>query len=119
MAWSIPWNLIGTWVSGDVGGYTVYTDRFGRKTVFPKSPPEKPPTTAQLAQRARFAAAQSAWSQLSASEKANLEAACRRLSLSLTGQNLFMKASLMNMDSALRTVERQSGITLPAAPYVT
>jgi hypothetical protein len=36
----------------------------------------------------------------------------------MTGQNLYLKAALRNMDSAVRTVERQSGIPLPTVPYI-
>jgi hypothetical protein len=118
VAWSIPWNLLGTWVSGDLGGYTIYTDRFGRKNVFEKSPPEKPPTPAQIHQRARFKQAQAAWRALTPQERDNLETATRRLSIPMTGQNLYLKAALRNMDSAVRTVERQSGIPLPTVPYI-
>lgn len=118
MAWSVPWNLLGLIVSGDVGAFTIYTDRFGRKTAFPKAPPEKPPSTDQLLQRSRFATAQAAWSALTDHEKAALEAACRNLSIPLTGQNLYIKVALTNRQSAADTVAEQSDIALPPIPYV-
>lgn len=119
MAWSIPWQILGLTVSGDVGGFTIYTDRYNRKVVFPKSPPEKPPSEEQIALRSRFTEAQSAWSVLNASNKAALEEACRKLSVPMTGQNLYIKVALTNDQGALETLERQSGITLPAIPYIT
>jgi len=118
MAWSVPWNLLGLQVSGDVGGFTIYTDRFGRKTVFPKAPPEKPPSSFQLDVRRRFKSAQAAWSALSSEEKANLESACTKTSLPLTGQNLYLSIALKNDQDGRLTIQRQSGITLPEIPYV-
>ncbi|MCH7687828.1 MAG: hypothetical protein IH899_14285 [Planctomycetes bacterium] len=118
MAWSVPWNLLGLIVSGDVGAFTIYTDKHGRKTVFPKSPPEKPPSVDQIAQRSRFATAQAAWSALTDQEKADLEAACRKLSIPLTGQNLYIKVALTARQSAADTVASQSNIALPPIPFV-
>jgi len=116
MAWSIPWDLLGLVVHGDVGGYTVYTDRFGRKTVFPKLPPEKPHTERQRVQRQRFQQAVKAWKTLSEQEKKALEDAARKLSLVMTGQNLFISIALKHGKELKETIEAQSGITLPAIP---
>lgn len=118
VAWVIPWNLIAANISGDIGGYTIYTDRFGRPTVFPKSPPEKPPSPAQVLQRRRFADSHSLWQQLPSAEKRALEDACRKLSVNMTGKNAFMSACLLNRDDNLQTLSRQSGIPLPPATYI-
>jgi len=116
VAWTIPWHLIGMQVSGDVGDFSIYTDRFGRKVVYPKAPPEKPPTAAQTARREAFKAAQQSWSALSSEAKANLEEACRVLSMPLTGQNLWISAVMRQDTTAYRTVAAQSGIALPDLP---
>ena len=113
MPWTVPYNLLGIWVSGDLGGLTIYTDRFGRKTAFPKSPPEKPPTQNQIDQRERFRAAQAAWSSLTTIEKENLEDAVKKVSLCMTGQNVYMSAKMMGNTEFWKTLQRQSGITLP------
>ncbi len=113
MAWSIPWNLIGLSVSGDFGDVTIYTDRFGKKVVFPKSPPKKPASPAQVIQRAAFRSAQSNWSSLSPQEKKNLELSTQILSLCMTGQNLWIHVLLKGSITLLSTIERQSGVTLP------
>ncbi len=118
MAYTAPWQLMGIWVSGDVGGITIYTDQRGRKTAFPKSPPEKPPSEKQIHQRARFRTAQVAWSNLTDTEKRNLEEACIRTSLVLTGQNLYISASLRNDDEGLVTVSRQANVPLPTVTYI-
>jgi hypothetical protein len=114
MAWSIPWNLIGLTVSGDVGDYTIYTDRYGRKVAYPRQPPEVPRTEAQAAQRDKFQAAQASWAALTAEQKAALETACKNLSMPLTGQNLWISATLRRDAASYATVANQSGITLPA-----
>jgi hypothetical protein len=114
MAFTIPFQILGAQVSGDLGGYTIYTDMKGQKVVFPKSPPEKPPSSAQLFYRARFTAAQSNWKALSLADKESLELACRRLSLPMTGQNLYVSVQLKNDVDAYATIEMQSGIQLPA-----
>jgi hypothetical protein len=113
VAWTVPWNLIGLTVSGDVGDFTIYTDRYGKKVAYPRQPPEVPRTPAQATQRDAFAAAQSSWAALTPAEKASLEDACRVLSLPLTGQNLWISTVLRRDRPAYETVAQQSGITLP------
>lgn len=105
-------------ISGDVGGFTIYTDRFGRKVVFPKSPPEKPPSTEQLRQQTRFKTAQASWKSLSEIEVKNLEDACKKTNVPMTGQNLWIHTALTNDQEAMRTIQRQSGITLTIPAYV-
>jgi hypothetical protein len=105
---------MGLQVSGDFADLTIYTDRYGRKVPFLKSPPKEPPSPAQVAQRASFRAAQQSWAALSASQKAALEDACRRTSIPLTGQNLWIHTKMKLDDAAYHTIERQSGINLPS-----
>lgn len=118
MAWSVPWNLIGLQVSGDVGGFTVYTDRYGQKVVFPKSPPEEPPSEKRIAQRNRFKLAQEDWQSLDQQTKADLEEMCRRASVPLTGQNLWIHSALTNDADAMRTLMDQTGITTPVPEFI-
>ncbi len=118
MAVTAPWQLLGIWVSGDVGHYTIYTDMHGRKVVFPKSPPEKPPSANQIHQRARFKAAQAAWAALTDQEKQQLEDASKRGSLVMTGQNLFVRVALRNENQALICLARQTSTTLPTVEFI-
>jgi hypothetical protein len=118
MAWSVPWNLIGLQVSGDVGGFTIYTDRHGRKVVFPKAPPEKPPTQRQLQQRSRFRAAQRSWAALSLDDKAKLEEMTKKASAPMTGQNLWIHSALTADNPAIETLEAQTGITVPKPEFI-
>lgn len=116
MAWTFPPALLGIAVAGDCGDLTMYTDRYGQKVWFPKSPPKKPASPKQIALRAAFKAAQGQYMNLTAEEKLNLENACRRTSIPLTGQNLFIHTVLTRDKDAYHTIQRQSGLTLPL-PY--
>lgn len=118
MAWSIPWDLIGLQVSGDVGGFSIYTDRFGKKVVYPKAPPEKPPSAEQTHLRSRFATAQADWMSQTAEVKADLEEMCRKANVPMTGQNLWISVALKNDASAMLTLQRQTGIVTPIPEYV-
>jgi hypothetical protein len=115
---TIPWNLLGFRVMGDLGGFTIYTDRFYRKVWYPRAPPHKPPSAAQRHFRARFKAAVAAWKSLSDSDKAALERAVHTLSLCLTGQNLFTSCALRSAFEAYETIGRQSSEVLPPLPVI-
>lgn len=106
-------NLIGLRIQGDIGEYTTYTDRYGRKVVYYYTPPAKPPTAAQVRCRARFAYAHALWKNLTDQEKEALEDCSRALSLPMTGKNIYMSASLRQRNTQYLTLQRQSGITLP------
>ena len=114
----IPWALLGFNLSGDIDGLSIYTDARRRKIVYPKSPPNTPPSPAQVHQRARFRTAQQLWKNLSAAEHEALEDACRAASLVMGGCALFISACLTNSNDNLQTLAAQVGIPLPNAPYV-
>lgn len=118
MAFTIPWQVMGIWVSGDIGDLTIYTDRFGRKVAFPKAPPQEPPSEAQVHQRGRFRRAQVAWKALTDAEKKQLEIASIRGSLVMTGQNLFMSVALRDDNTALQTLARQTKTVLPTVDFI-
>lgn len=118
MAYTLPLQLFGVWVSGDVDGLTIYTDRFGRKVAFPKAPPEKPPSDLQTHQRNRFRDAQVAWNALTPGQKKQLEDAAEKGSLVMTGQNLYISVALRNDSTALATLARQTDTTLPTVPFI-
>ena len=111
-------GLLGIEVQGDIGPWTVYTDRFGRKKWFLFSPPTKPATEKQVAQRNRFKTAQANWKNLTAAQKFDLEEACLKLSIVMTGQNLFISAQLTGKQDALQVIARQTNLNLPTAPIV-
>ncbi len=114
MAFTVPVNILGIQVSGDLGGLTIYTDRFGKKVPFPKSPPKEPPSPQQSHQRAKFAAAQKEWSTQTDQVKKDYEDLCRITNVPMTGQNLWIHTALRNDFTALETLQRQSGISVPS-----
>lgn len=105
---------MGTTVSGDLGDYTIYTDRYGRKVAYPRSPPTKPPSESQVIQRARFAAAIADWIALAEDTRFDWERASLRSSICMTGHNLYIHFALVRHDRVRQTLERQTGLTLPA-----
>jgi len=118
MAWAVPWNLIGQTVSGDIGDLTIYTDRYGQKVAFPKAPPEKPPTFAQLWQRARFATAVRTWRELDEAARNLWEQMTLRLSLQMTGHNAWITCSFRHDEQLVETLRQQSGYPLTSPPPV-
>jgi hypothetical protein len=113
MAKSHPPDLLGLNVSGDLGAYTLYTNRNRKLVVYPRSPPQVPATPQQLAQRARFAAAIANWTAAPAATKYAYEAITLRLSIPMTGLNLWIALSFRNDQQLLDTLTRQSAIYAP------
>lgn len=115
-----PWenllHLLGFVTWGDLAGLTLHTCKKGRVIVFRKTYPDKPPTEAQLKCRARFAEVSAQWHDLPPAARARWELATRRLSLCLTGYNLWMYMGVRKDMATIRTIERQSGLKL-LPPY--
>jgi len=116
MALGVPASLLGWIVSGDIGGYTCYTDRHMRKVVFPAAPPKVPRSILQAHQRQFFAIASADWQQLSPETQQAYERASKKLSLPMAGRNLFFSLAFRQDDQLRRTLERQSRETLPMPP---
>lgn len=111
----ITW--LGMYISGDVGGYTVYTTRRGKIVWYPASPALKPPSPLQQKQRLRFKLAQANWRLLSPALVATWEHLTKVLCLPLTGQNLFISLSLRPNNDALTSATRKAGVVLsPPTP---
>lgn len=105
-------------VAGDVGGYTLYTDRWGRKTLFPQSPPTIPPSAMQIVQRSRFQTAVANWVAELSSVKRAWERMSLRANVVMTGHNLYVSYSLSGDQSALNTLISQTGVVLPLPVFV-
>lgn len=105
-------KLLGRRPTGDLGPYTIYTTRRGAMVIFPRSPPQKPPSTKQISQRQSFSAAADGWANLTAQLKLNWTTAAKRAHLNITGHNLYFWYVLIGDNATIKTVERQSGITL-------
>ncbi len=118
MALGIPANLLGIMISGDIGDFTLYTDRYGRKVVFQKAPPDKPPSVLQSLQRGRFRTAMANWKAADSQVRLDWESASLRTSLCMTGLNMWLHFSLKGRVEGLSTISDQSGITLAMPPAV-
>jgi len=118
MAYSIPWNMIAVEASGDLAGFTLYTDMHGRKVVFPKTPPEVPETPNQRRWRDRFRAAVLNWKAAPHQLRAAFEAVSLKASLCMTGHNLWVSLSLTQDAGLCATLARQTGIPIELPPPV-
>lgn len=105
-------SMLGLTVSGDIGGVTIYTDRFQRKVSYEKAPPQKPASENQRRLRDNFKAAQAQYSALDASEKADWETLVCRANLCMTGQNLLIHVALKHSFGLLDTLMQQTGISV-------
>jgi hypothetical protein len=117
MGWGNNASLWGLEVSGDIGPLSVYTDRFGKKVAYPKSPPKEPPSEKQIQQRARFRSAQVEYTGLTDPEKLAYEQLVQAASLCMTGQNLFIHVALRNTFGTLNTLQTQWGISVTPPTY--
>lgn len=109
-------NLLGIEISGDLGDLTLFRDRFGKLISFQKSPPNKPASALQQAQRARFQCLVRAWTSLPESQRAAYELASRSLSLMCTGHNVWMHVGLTGAYDELATIARLSKQSLEPPP---
>lgn len=101
---------------GDVGPLTSYTNKRGI-VMFLKAWLRDPASPKQIAHRDRIRACAANWKAAPKTTRENYERATKKLSLYLNGYNLWVCAS-MNLDgrSAIPTLERQTGVTLPLPP---
>lgn len=105
-------KFVGIAPTGDLGPLTCYTSRRAGTVWFLKSPPTTPATGWQRRQRNRFRLAAQAWRALDEDTRNRWAAACRRAGLYLSGYNLWIWWQLRRQRAALRTIERQSGVSL-------
>lgn len=105
-------RFLGMRPTGDLGPLTIYTNKRGRMTSFPKSPPLSPPSNLQHAQRNRFRLVGELWQTLPLEKRREWQTVADRASLYCTGFNLFLYYQICRDRLAIRTLERQTGIPL-------
>ncbi len=105
-------KLLGFNPTGDLGPLTAYTSRRHGNVWFQKSPPQKPPSIHQVRQRDRFRFAARAWRNLDEKIRQNWQTAARLCHLTVHGYSLFLYWQLTRNRAAIRTIERQSHVTL-------
>lgn len=105
-------QFFGFRATGDVGPFTVYTTKRNRCVWFRKTVPSKPASPLQRRQRSRFEMAAQAWERLGSPNRLLWRNAARRAGLFVNGPALWTWWQLSGDLSIIRTIERQSGITL-------
>jgi len=105
-------TCLGFVIWGDLGPTTIYRNKQGKVVFFDKTWPHKPPSPAQVDQRARITAAAAAWQTLTPAARSNWERATRKASLCCHGYDLFVHWTLTKDDAAIETLERQTGFPL-------
>jgi hypothetical protein len=103
----LGWNT-----QGDLGPYTFYTSKRKGLVFFVKAPPTTPPTSLQLSRRNRWRLFAWAWSALTPEQRGKWSSAAHRASLRISGYNLWIFWCETGDRPAIRTVEKQSGVTL-------
>jgi len=105
-------NFLGFRPTGDLADLTAYTSARNKTVWFLKAPPDKPPSDRQRHQRERFRQVGEAWRGLGPTVRQNWLDAARNAGLFLSGYTLFLVWLLCRDRPTIRTIERQTGITL-------
>ncbi len=105
-------SLFGLRPTGDFGPWTFYTSKAGLPVWFVKAPPTSPPTERQSFIRWKLGIFGSDWTHLPNETKKNWETATKRTGLKMTGYNLWQWWHWHSNINVMRTIERQSGVTL-------
>lgn len=103
---------LGMYITGDIGPLTFYTNQRAKLVAFPRAPPLHPPSTTQEAIRELFRDYATKWRALTHAQRAQWLSAGRKANLAITGYNLFFWFCRSRDEAELRTIERQTGITL-------
>lgn len=98
--------------SGDLGPFTIYTSKRKSIVAYLKSPPKEAPTPLQVHRRNQFRLCGFAWDRLGWQKKADWRHAASRAGLRITGYNLFVYYHTTRDITTIRTIERQSRISL-------
>ena len=99
--------------TGDFGPWTFYTNAHGLLVFFLRAPPTKPATPRQAFVRWRLKVHARLWKAMTPQEQEPWETATKRLSLGLTGYNLFQADHFRPGSPTIDTIERQAALTLP------
>lgn len=106
--------MLGFSATGDLGPWTLYTSERHQIVFYPRVPALNPPSVLQLIMRSRFTLAAQTWQMLTAQQRADWEKATRKLSMKITGYNLWVYWSTTSDKATLHTIERQAGLDLIA-----
>jgi len=105
-----------TWIglrpTGDLAGFTCYTDARGHAVWFVKSPPKVPFSRLQLRRLRAFEFVARAWNSQTQATRDTWNLAARRCHLYVCGYSLFVHWQLKRDQGTIRTIERNSGLQL-------
>lgn len=107
-----PICFLGFNPTGDLGGFTCWTNMAGRVIWIDKAPPLNPPSTLQSQMRNLFRMYATAWRALPAERRAAWLRAAKAAHLYVTGYNLWVWYQRTLDVPTIRTIERQTGETL-------
>lgn len=105
-------KLMGFNAQGDLGPLTFYVSARKKLVWFDKAPPLTPPSDLQLHQRNKFRNAATLWNSLTQERREAWRRAEQLGHLGITGFNLFVSWAIKGDTPTIRTVERQTGLTL-------
>jgi hypothetical protein len=105
--------FLGLTVTGDLGPLTIYTTRRNKIVYFDKSPPEKPPSDAQLVVRNRWRQAALNWKKKPLADRQAWERIVQKAGLRITGYNYWISLRVHPDPSGQETVERLAGEVFP------
>ena len=103
---------LGMYITGDIGPLTFYTSQRAKLVVFPRAPPLNPPSATQETIRELFRTYAASWRALTNAQRQQWLTIARKANLAITGYNLFFWFCRSRDEAELRTLERQTGITL-------
>ncbi len=106
-------NMLALALTGDLGPLTIYTTRNNRIVWFPKAPPGKPPSGAQLVIRERWRRAAAEWKLKAKVDRQKWESIVQAAGLRITGYNFFISLFVHPDPEAKATVEFQTGEVFP------
>jgi len=104
------YELLGFHMQGDLNGFTAYTSKRNKVVWFPKSPPLKPPSPAQVSMRNGFRIYGMVWQAFTPQQRATWLRAAAGANLRIHYYNLYVWYSRVRGEGVIRTVERQSGV---------
>jgi hypothetical protein len=112
------YSMLGFIVWGDLAEVTIYRDKQGKMVWFPKTYPDKPPSDAQIVQRAKLTQAATFWNYLTPNRQNQWKLAAQRASLCMHGYDLWIHWFLKRTDDEMRTIASQTNTQLyPIHPF--
>jgi hypothetical protein len=109
-------SFIGLAISGDVGDFTMWRTRRGRLVMYPRTVPGKVPSIGQQNHRQHFRESLGRWRLLSPQQRAAYEDVSLRLSLPMTGHNLWIRWTFAGSLAEAQTLQRLAGVVLSLPP---